>query len=86
MEDRAAEGVDKWNRKKYTKYLEEEKVAQKGDLLSFRPDIKVLDATIRDGGLVNDFYFTDEFIHNLYKANVKAGVDYMEFGLSLIHI
>ncbi len=55
MEDRAAESVDKWNRKKYTKYLEEEKVAQKGDLLSFRPDIKVLDATIRDGGLVNDF-------------------------------
>ena len=80
MEDRAAESVDKWNRKKYTKYLEEEKVAQKGDLLSFRPDIKVLDATIRDGGLVNDFYFTDEFIHNLYEANVKAGVDYMEFG------
>ena len=55
MEDRAAESVDKWNRKKYTKYLEEEKVAQKGDLLSFRPDIKVLDATIRDGGLVMIF-------------------------------
>ena len=55
-------------------------MAQKGDLLSFRPDIKVLDATIRGGGLVNDFYFTDDFIKNLYKANVKAGVDYMEFG------
>ena len=55
-------------------------MAQKGDLLSFRPDIKVLDATIRDGGLVNDFYFTDEFIKALYKTNVKAGVDYMEFG------
>ena len=55
-------------------------MAQKGNLLSFRPDIKVLDATIRDGGLVNDFRFTDEFIKNLYKANVKAGVDYMEFG------
>ena len=55
-------------------------MAQKGDLLTFRPDIKVLDATIRDGGLVNDFYFTDEFIKNLYEANVKAGVDYMEFG------
>ena len=55
-------------------------MAQKGDLLSFRPDIKVLDATIRDGGLVNDFYFTDDFIKNVYKANVKAGVDYMEFG------
>ena len=50
--------------------MEETKVAQKGDLLSFRPDIKVLDATIRDGGLVNDFYFTDEFIRNLYLANV----------------
>ena len=46
---------------------EENTVAQKGDLLSFRPDIKVLDATIRDGGLVNDFRFTDEFIRNLYK-------------------
>ena len=51
-----------------------------GDMITYRPDIQVLDATIRDGGLVNDFYFTDEFIHNLYKANVKAGVDYMEFG------
>lgn len=55
-------------------------MTQKGDLLSFRPDIKVLDATIRDGGLVNDFYFSDEFIKNLYEANIKAGVDYMEFG------
>lgn len=55
-------------------------MAQRGDLLSFRPDIKVLDATIRDGGLVNDFYFKDEFIRTLYKTNVKAGVDYMEFG------
>lgn len=53
---------------------------QKGDLMSFRPDIKVLDATIRDGGLVNSFYFTDEFVKNLYQTNVKAGVDYMEFG------
>ncbi|MCI5605052.1 MAG: aldolase catalytic domain-containing protein [Clostridia bacterium] len=53
---------------------------QKGTLLSYRPDIKVLDATIRDGGLVNNFYFTDEFVKKLYQANVKAGVDYMEFG------
>ena len=53
---------------------------QQGTLLSYRPDIKVLDATIRDGGLVNSFYFTDEFVKKLYEANVKAGVDYMEFG------
>lgn len=51
-----------------------------GTLLSYRPDIKVLDATVRDGGLVNSFYFTDEFVKKLYMANVKAGVDYMEFG------
>lgn len=55
-------------------------MAKQGTLLSYRPDIKVLDATIRDGGLVNSFYFTDEFIKKLYKTNLKAGVDYMEFG------
>lgn len=42
--------------------------------------IKVIDATLRDGGLVNDFYFSDEFAKALYKANIDAGVDYMEFG------
>ena len=49
-------------------------------LVAFRKDIKILDATIRDGGLVNNFGFSDEFVRNLYLANVKAGVDYMEFG------
>ena len=55
-------------------------MAQKGDLLSVRQDIRVVDATIRDGGLCNDFRFDDKFIKDLYEANVKAGVDYMEFG------
>ena len=49
-------------------------------LMDFRPDIKVLDATLRDGGLVNDFYFTDDFVKALYQTNINAGVDYMEFG------
>ncbi len=49
-------------------------------LLDFRPSIKVVDATLRDGGLVNDFHFTEEFVKDLYETNVKAGVDYMEFG------
>ena len=48
--------------------------------MTVRTDVKVLDATIRDGGLVNGFYFTDEFVNELYRTNVKAGVDYMEFG------
>ena len=53
---------------------------RKGNLLSVRTDVRVLDATIRDGGLVNDFFFPDEFIRDLYQTNIKAGVDYMEFG------
>lgn len=53
---------------------------RKGNLMSVRDDIKVLDATIRDGGLCNNFEFTDEFVRELYKTNIKSGVDYMEFG------
>ena len=49
-------------------------------LVAFRRDIKILDATIRDGGIVNNFSFTDDFVRKLYLSNVKAGVDYMEFG------
>ncbi len=55
-------------------------MAKKGELISYRPDIKVMDCTIRDGGLVNNFFFDDDFVKNLYMANVAAGVDYMEFG------
>lgn len=49
-------------------------------LIAYRPDVRVIDATLRDGGLVNDFYFTDEFVKALYLANLRSGVDYMEFG------
>ena len=55
-------------------------MAKRGDLMTVRPDIRVLDATLRDGGLVNNFNFSDEFVNALYRANVTAGVDYMEFG------
>ena len=49
-------------------------------LMDYCPDIKIIDCTLRDGGLVNNFAFTDEFVKDLYHANIKAGVDYMEFG------
>ncbi len=49
-------------------------------LMNYRSDVKVVDATLRDGGLVNDFRFSDEFVRDLYLSNIKAGVDYMEFG------
>ncbi len=53
---------------------------RKGNMMTVRADVKVVDATIRDGGLCNNFEFTDEFVTELYKTNVKSGVDYMEFG------
>lgn len=49
-------------------------------LMDYRKDIRVVDATMRDGGLVNSFYFDDDFVRALYETNRKAGVDYMEFG------
>ena len=54
--------------------------SRKGNLMGVRNDVKVVDATIRDGGLCNKFQFSDEFVTELYKANIKSGVDYMEFG------
>ena len=50
------------------------------NLMSYRDSIKVVDATMRDGGLVNDFYFDDDFVRSLYQTNIRSGVDYMEFG------
>jgi hypothetical protein len=55
-----------------------------GSLLSVRKDVRVLDCTVRDGGLVNNFEFSDEFVRDLYLANIKAGVDYMELLLSFL--
>ena len=51
-----------------------------GNLQSFRKGVKILDATLRDGGIVNSFYFKDDFVKALYQANLAAGVDIMEFG------
>lgn len=46
----------------------------------YRPEIKVLDCTIRDGGLINKWQFSDELVRATYKAVAAAGVDYMEIG------
>jgi 4-hydroxy 2-oxovalerate aldolase len=46
----------------------------------FREKIKVLDCTIRDGGLINNHDFDDELVRATYKALSAAGVDYMEIG------
>ncbi|CAH1206362.1 aldolase catalytic domain-containing protein [Paenibacillus sp. LjRoot153] len=41
---------------------------------------KILDCTIRDGGLVNDWDFSVEFVQDMYRGLSAAGVEYMEIG------
>lgn len=41
---------------------------------------KILDCTIRDGGLVNNWDFSEEFVRTLYNKLDAAGVEYMEVG------
>jgi len=48
--------------------------------ISYRAEIKVFDCTIRDGGLVNDSKFDDEFVRAVYQTCVDSGIDYMEIG------
>ena len=46
----------------------------------FRPEIKVVDCTIRDGGLANDSHFTIETVRAVYQAVCASKVDYVELG------
>jgi 4-hydroxy 2-oxovalerate aldolase len=46
----------------------------------YRPEIKVLDCTIRDGGLINEHLFEDKLVRAVYQACSAAGVDYIELG------
>jgi 4-hydroxy 2-oxovalerate aldolase len=46
----------------------------------FKPEIKVMDCSIRDGGLINQWQFSDDFVRATYKALCDAGCDYMEIG------
>ncbi len=46
----------------------------------YRTEIKVVDCTIRDGGLANDSHFELETVRQVYRAACEAGVDYVELG------
>ncbi len=46
----------------------------------YRKEIKVMDCTVRDGGLMNNWQFSDEFVIGVYKACIESGIDYMEIG------
>ena len=51
-----------------------------GRWVGYRPEIKVLDCTIRDGGLMNNHQFDDQVVKAVYTACLEAGVDYLELG------
>jgi 4-hydroxy 2-oxovalerate aldolase len=48
--------------------------------VSYRSAIKVLDCTVRDGGLMNDHKFSDDVVRAVYNTVCDAGIDYMELG------
>lgn len=57
----------------------EQAIGSKG-WVTYRPEIKVLDVTIRDGGLMNNHEFSVDLVKAVYQTCCDAGVDYMELG------
>jgi 4-hydroxy 2-oxovalerate aldolase len=60
-------------------------MSDKAPWITYRPELKVLDCTIRDGGLVNGHRFNDDFVRAVYQACINAGIDYMEIGYKNSH-
>ncbi len=52
----------------------------KAPWVTYRPELTVLDCTIRDGGLINDHQFDSDLVKAVYETCVEAGLDYMEIG------
>jgi len=46
----------------------------------YRPEIKVLDCTIRDGGLMNEWQFDKAMVKEVFHGLAQAGLDYVELG------
>ncbi len=46
----------------------------------YRPEVKILDVTIRDGGLMNNWDFPKSMVKDVFQGLVEAGVDYVELG------
>ncbi len=55
-------------------------MSDKAPWITYRPELKVLDCTVRDGGLMNDHQFDDTFVKAVYQTCIDAGIDYMEIG------
>lgn len=46
----------------------------------YRPEIKIMDVTIRDGGLMNDWHFSKAMVKEVFAGLAQSGVDYVELG------
>jgi len=55
-------------------------MSDKAPWITYRPELRVLDCTIRDGGLINNHLFTDDLVRAVYETCIAAGIDYMEVG------
>ncbi|HIG26809.1 MAG TPA: nucleoid-structuring protein H-NS [Verrucomicrobiales bacterium] len=55
-------------------------MSDKAPWITYRPELKVLDCTIRDGGLINKHQFSDELVRAVYDTCIEAGIDTMEIG------
>lgn len=52
----------------------------KAPWVTYRPELQVLDCTIRDGGLMNNHHFDTDLVKAVYQTCVEAGIDAMEIG------
>lgn len=41
---------------------------------------KIIDCTIRDGGLINNFHFDEKLVKSVHEACKSSGIEYMEIG------
>ena len=49
-------------------------------LMSFSPDLKVVDCTLRDGGYVNDWQFGENTIRGFATKIAQTGIEMFEVG------
>jgi len=48
-------------------------------------NLQILDCTIRDGGYLNNWNFSDEFVKDCYESAYESGFDYFEIGFRSAH-
>jgi len=60
--------------------MSEEALDKSAGWVTFDPNLKIVDCTVRDGGLCNAHKFKDGFFKGVYDTCVAGGIDYMEVG------